>query len=81
MDSFVPFGGFFPSKSDLKSPLNGSFCCLPHCHQYGEKCEHEVFSASVADPYQSSLPPWLQITEFGTAKGLNVKVRRIQIHH
>lgn len=75
MDSFVPFGGFFPSKSDLKSPLNGSSCCLPHCHQYGEKCEHEVFSASVADPYQSSLPPWLQITEFGTAKGLNVKTK------
>ncbi|KAJ1380749.1 P-loop containing nucleoside triphosphate hydrolase [Sesbania bispinosa] len=82
MDSFVPFGGFFSSQSDLKGPLNSSFCCVPPCHQCGEKCEHEVLaaskerlSASVPDPYQSNLPPWLQIAEFGTAKGLNVKTK------
>lgn len=81
MDSFVPFGGFFSSPSDLKGPLNSSFYCVPACHQCGERCEQEVpaaskerFSASVADPYQSNLPPWLQIAEFGTAKGLNAKV-------
>ncbi|TKY47552.1 Chaperone protein ClpB [Spatholobus suberectus] len=82
MDSFVPFGGFFSSQSALKGPLNGSFYGVPHCHQCGERCEHEVraaskerFSASAADPNQSNLPPWLQIAEFGTAKGLNVKTK------
>ncbi|XP_061376577.1 protein SMAX1-LIKE 8-like [Gastrolobium bilobum] len=82
MDSFVPFGGFFPSQSDLKGPLNGSLYCVPHCHQYGERCEHEVlaaskerFTASAAEPYQPNLPPWLQIAEFGTTKGLNVKTK------
>ncbi|KAG4975244.1 hypothetical protein JHK87_032065 [Glycine soja] len=47
----------------------------------GERCEHEVLAASkerfcassAADPHQSSLPPWLQIAEFGSTKGLNVK--------
>ncbi|KAK7305882.1 hypothetical protein VNO77_43794 [Canavalia gladiata] len=80
MKSFVPFGGFFSSQSDLKGPPNGSFYCVPHCHQCGERCEHEVlpaskerFSTSAAEPYQSNLPPWLQIAEFDTAKGLNVK--------
>lgn len=87
MDSFVPFGGFFSSQSDLKGPLNGSFCCVPHCHQCGEKCDHEVlaapkerFSVSAADPYPSNLPQWLKIAEIGTAKGLNLKVCSIQIH-
>ncbi|KAK7311210.1 hypothetical protein RJT34_09196 [Clitoria ternatea] len=82
MDSFVPFGGFFSSQSDLKSALNGSFYCAPHCPQYGEKCEHEVLaaskerlSASAADACQSNLPSWMQIAEFGTAKGLNVKTK------
>uniref|UniRef100_I1MZ18 Clp R domain-containing protein n=1 Tax=Glycine max TaxID=3847 RepID=I1MZ18_SOYBN len=84
MDSFVPFGGFFSSQSDLKAPLSGSFYCVPHCHQCGgERCEHEVlasskerFSASsAADPHQSNLPPWLQIAEFGSTKGLNVKTK------
>ncbi|XP_027335968.1 protein SMAX1-LIKE 8-like [Abrus precatorius] len=82
MDSFVPFGGFFSSQSDLKGPLNGSFYCVPNCHQCGERCEHEVltaakerFSASAADLCQSNMPPWLQIAELGTAKGLNVKTK------
>lgn len=85
MDSFVPFGGFFSSQSDLEGPLNGSLYCVPqnpHCHQCGERCEHEVlaasrerFSASAGDPHQSNLPLWLQIAEISTAKGLNVKTK------
>lgn len=81
MDSFVPFGGFFSSPSDLKGQLNGSYYCIPHCHQCSERCEQEVlpapkerFSASAADPYQSNLPPWLQIAELGITNGLNAKV-------
>lgn len=87
MDSFVPLGGFFSSQSDLKRPLNGSFGCVPHSHQYGENCEHETlaaskerFSVSAPDLYSSSLPQWLKTTEFGTAKALNVKVCIIQLN-
>ncbi|KAL9332621.1 hypothetical protein ACSQ67_002231 [Phaseolus vulgaris] len=73
----------FSSQSDLKGPQNGSFYCVPNCHQCGERCEHDVpvaskerFSASSAvDSPQSSLPPWLQIAEFGSSKGLNVKTK------
>ncbi|XP_058787602.1 protein SMAX1-LIKE 8-like [Vicia villosa] len=82
MDSFVPLGGFFSSQSDLKRPLNGSFGCVPHTHQYGESCENEFlaaskerFSVSAPDSYPSSLPQWLKTTEFGTAKALNVKTK------
>ncbi|KAL5076725.1 hypothetical protein RYX36_015709 [Vicia faba] len=82
MDSFVPLGGFFSSQSDLKRPLNGSFGCVPHSHQYGESCENEFlaaskerFSVSAPDPYPSSLPQWLKTTEFGTAIALNVKTK------
>ncbi|CAL5203057.1 unnamed protein product [Lathyrus oleraceus] len=82
MDSFVPLGGFFSSQSDLKRPLDGSFGCVPHSHQYGENCEHEIlagskerFSVSAPDLYSSSLPQWLKTTEFGTAKALNVKTK------
>jgi hypothetical protein len=87
MDSFVPLGGFFSSQSDLKDQLNGSFSCVPRCHQFGEKCEHEVlaaskerFSLSSPDLYTSNLPQWLKTTEFGTAKALNVKVCNIQLN-
>ncbi|KAE9604744.1 hypothetical protein Lal_00010946 [Lupinus albus] len=83
LNSFVPFGGFFSSPSELKgAPLNGSYYCVPSCHQCGERCEHEVlaaskerFSASAPDPYHSNLPPWLQIAEFGKTKGLNLKTK------
>lgn len=81
MESFVPFGGFFSTPSDLKVPLSSSYQCMPRCHQCNEHCEEEViavskggFTASVADRYQSSLPSWLQMTELGTNKGLDTKV-------
>ncbi|XP_019415403.1 PREDICTED: protein SMAX1-LIKE 6-like isoform X2 [Lupinus angustifolius] len=80
MNSFVPFGGFFSSPSESKGSLNGSYYCVPSCHQCGERCEHEVpaaskerFSASAPDPCHSNLPPWLQIAEFGKTKGFNLK--------
>lgn len=87
MDSFVPFGGFFSSQSDLKGSLNGSFSCVPHIHQCGEKCEHEVlaasmerFSAPAAESYPSNLPQWLKTAESGTGKALHVKVCSTLIH-
>ncbi|KAF7830938.1 protein SMAX1-LIKE 8-like [Senna tora] len=82
MDSFVPFGGFFSSPSDVKGPLNGSYYCIPYCHQCSERCEHEVlptskegFSSLAADPYLSNLPPWLQRAELRTTNGLNSKTK------
>ncbi|XAR65946.1 hypothetical protein NMG60_11011964 [Bertholletia excelsa] len=79
MESFVPFGGFFSTSSDLKIPFSGSFQGLSCCHLCSEKCEHEVsamgkggFVASLAEQYQASLPSWLQIRELGINKGLGI---------
>ncbi|XP_050209823.1 protein SMAX1-LIKE 8 [Mercurialis annua] len=79
MESFVPFGGFFSTSTESNSSLSQ---CIPRCHLCNEKCEQEVvavanggFVASVADHYQSNLPSWLQMTEIGTNKGIDVKTR------
>lgn len=79
MESFIPFGGFFSTPSNLKGPLCSSLRCVSRCHSCNEKCEQEVIavskgglSASVVDQYQSSLPSWLQMDELATNKGLDV---------
>lgn len=81
MESFVPFGGFFSTPSDLNAPLNRSCQYLPRCHLCNEKCEQEILSVSkggfigsVADQHQSSLPSWMEMAEIGTNKGLDAKV-------
>jgi hypothetical protein len=81
MESFVPFGGFFSTPSDLNVPLNRSCKYLPRCHLCNEKCEQEILSVSkggfigsVADQHQSSLPSWMEMAEIGTNKGLDAKV-------
>lgn len=81
MESFVPFGGFFSTPSESKGSLSSSYQHVPRCHQCNERCEQEViaiskggFNVSVADQYQSTLPSWLQMTELGANKGLDVKV-------
>ncbi|XP_065870649.1 protein SMAX1-LIKE 6-like [Euphorbia lathyris] len=78
MESFVPFGGFFSTISEL----NSSCPSISRCYQCNEKCEQEAvavskggFVSSVADQYQSNLPSWLQMTEIGTNKGSDVKTR------
>ncbi|KAL3581660.1 hypothetical protein D5086_015992 [Populus alba] len=82
MESFVPFGGFFSTPSDLNGPLNTPYQCMALCHLCNEKCKQEILSVSkggfvgsVADHYQSSLPSWLQMAEIGTNKGLDAKTR------
>ncbi|KAG6760095.1 hypothetical protein POTOM_036596 [Populus tomentosa] len=82
MESFVPFGGFFSTPSDLNVPLNRSCQYLPRCHLCNEKCEQEILSVStggfigsVADQHQSSLPSWMEMAEIGTNKGLDAKTR------
>ncbi|KAF2296226.1 hypothetical protein GH714_036924 [Hevea brasiliensis] len=80
MESFVPFGGFFSTPSELNSSLSSSNPCISRCHMCNERCEQEVlavskggFIASVADQYQSNLSSWLKMTELGTNKGLDGK--------
>ncbi|KAL5732844.1 hypothetical protein ACOSP7_032187 [Xanthoceras sorbifolium] len=82
MESFVPFGGFFSTPSDFKTPLNSLYQGVSRCHQCNEKCEQEIaaFSkegstASIADQYQSSLPSWLQMSEPGTDKVLDLEAK------
>ncbi|KAL1217840.1 Protein SMAX1-LIKE 8 [Cardamine amara subsp. amara] len=50
MGSFVPFGGFFSTPSDLKLPFSG----------FNKEITGPV--SSVSDQTQSTLPPWLQMT-------------------
>lgn len=81
MESFVPFGGFFSTSSDINSPvMSMSYQYGTPCHLYDDKCEQDNVAArkagcaaSVADRYQNSLPSWLQMTELGI-KGTDVKV-------
>ncbi|KAF2319098.1 hypothetical protein GH714_013269 [Hevea brasiliensis] len=82
MESFVPFGGFFSTSSELESSLSSSYPCMSRCHMCNEKCEQEVlavskggFVASVADQYQSNLSSWLKMAELDTNKGLDGKTR------
>ncbi|KAJ4720073.1 Protein SMAX1-LIKE like [Melia azedarach] len=82
MESFVPFGGFFSTPSDLKSPLSSSYQSVPRCHQCNEKCEQEIIASSkggvaalIADQHQSVLPSWLQMVEPGTNKGFDPECR------
>ncbi|RID61415.1 hypothetical protein BRARA_E00567 [Brassica rapa] len=50
MGSFVPFGGFFSTPSDLKLPFSG----------FNKETTEPV--SSISDQTQSTLPPWLQMT-------------------
>ncbi|KAJ8769436.1 hypothetical protein K2173_002926 [Erythroxylum novogranatense] len=82
MESFVPFGGFFSTPSEINGSLSNSCHCLPRCHVCNKKCEQEVlalskggFTASITDQYQSTLSTWLQMAELGRNKGLDLKTR------
>lgn len=79
MESFVPFGGFFSTPSDFKSPLNGVNQSVLRCHQCNEKCDLEIAAiskggSSIADQCRSSLPAWLQMTEPVVNKGSDLEV-------
>ncbi|KAE8700881.1 hypothetical protein F3Y22_tig00110556pilonHSYRG00912 [Hibiscus syriacus] len=79
MRSFVPFGGLFPTPSDLKSPLSGWNQSIPRCNLCNEKYEQEVdalkkagSAVSVADQYSENLPSWLRMAAVDTGKGEDV---------
>ncbi|GMI83075.1 hypothetical protein HRI_001976800 [Hibiscus trionum] len=83
MESFVPFGGLFPTPFESKGSLSGSYQPVPpRCRLCSERCEQEVvavtkggFNVLVADQYQSALPSWLQMAELGANNGLYMKCR------
>ncbi|GMI90696.1 SMAX1-like 7 [Hibiscus trionum] len=79
MRSFVPFGGLFPTPSDLKSPLSGRNQFVPRCNLCNEKYEQEVdvvkkagATVSVADQYSENLLSWLRMAAIDTSKGEDV---------
>ncbi|KAF8394913.1 hypothetical protein HHK36_018852 [Tetracentron sinense] len=69
-DSFVPFGSFFSTPSNLKGPLSSTDQSIYRCRLCNEKYEQEA--ASVADQYKASLPSWAQTAELSTNKELDV---------
>lgn len=77
MESFVPFGGFFSSASDLKSPLTGKCQSISRCHSCDEKYEQELeeilkgCSVPVPDPSDASLPSWLCKADFMSTNELD----------
>ncbi|CAJ1960387.1 unnamed protein product [Sphenostylis stenocarpa] len=78
MGSFVPFGGFFSTPSEMKNPVNcTNATSLTRCDACNEKCEQEVADilkvgpATSASGYSTSLP-WLQKVNVETDRGLDV---------
>ena len=76
MGSFVPFGGFFSTTSELRSPISCTNSSLTRCDTCNEKYEQEVADilkvgpATSACGYSTSLP-WLQKVNVDTNKGLD----------
>ncbi|XP_027335375.1 protein SMAX1-LIKE 6 [Abrus precatorius] len=78
MGSFVPFGGFFSTPSELKNPLScTNASSLIRCDACNEKYEQEVGDilkvgpATSACGYSTSLP-WLQKVNVDSDRGLDV---------
>lgn len=76
MGSFVPFGGFFSSPSEIKSPLSCSNKSFTRCHSCDEKYEQEVADilnvgpATLASDHHASLP-WSQKAGVESDQGLD----------
>ncbi|XP_044506222.1 protein SMAX1-LIKE 7-like isoform X2 [Mangifera indica] len=76
--SFVPFGGFFSSPLDPRSPMK-SENQHSSCYLCTEKFEHEVAAilkeqsiTSVAEQCPGKLPSWLERAELDTRKGVDM---------
>ncbi|KAK7300941.1 hypothetical protein RJT34_11794 [Clitoria ternatea] len=78
MGSFVPFGGFFSTPSEIKSPTSCANASFTRCDKCNEKCEQEIADIlkvgpnALASSYPTS-PPWLQkVVNVDTDRGLDV---------
>ena len=78
MESFVPFGGFFPLAYESKGSLSSQYQSIPRCQLCNEMYEQELaammktYSAQAEEQDKSNLPSWLQSAEAGTTeKGLH----------
>ncbi|KAM0941254.1 putative ATPase, AAA-type, core, Clp, repeat (R) domain, Clp domain superfamily [Dioscorea sansibarensis] len=78
MESFVPFGGFFPLAYESKGSLSSQYQSIPRCQLCNEMYEQELaammktYSAQAEEQDKSNLPSWLQSAETGTTeKGLH----------
>lgn len=86
MGSFVPFGGFFSSPSDMKSPFSRSYQYVTRSNLGNEKLEQEVaaFSkrgsiVSASDKHQTAFSPWLQMGELGANNTLEYLKCRLKV--
>ncbi|XP_008805362.1 protein DWARF 53-LIKE-like [Phoenix dactylifera] len=66
MDSFVPFGGFFPTIYESKGLLSCHYPSALRCQHCNDKCEQDVaailkgHSASAEDQQLMDVPSWMQ---------------------
>ncbi|KAK4278568.1 hypothetical protein QN277_016399 [Acacia crassicarpa] len=78
MGSFVPFGGFFSSPSEFKSPLSCTNQSFTRCHSCDQKYEQEVADILKVGPVTSACGsptslPWLQKASVEIDQGLDVE--------
>lgn len=78
MGSFVPFGGFFSTPSEIKTPVSCTNASFTRCDKCNEKYEQEVADVLKSDPATlasscSTSLPWLQkVVHVDTHGGLDV---------
>jgi hypothetical protein len=78
MGSFVPFGGFFSTPPESKSPISSTNASFTRCDKCNEKYEQEVADALKVDPatpasnYSTSLPWFKKVVDVDTHGGLDV---------
>ncbi|XP_072974717.1 protein DWARF 53-like isoform X1 [Typha angustifolia] len=76
MDSFVPFGGFFPATYESKGLLNTPHPSVHRCQHCNDKYEQEVtairkaHSATIEAEDQTNLPSWMRKANTVSMKGL-----------
>ncbi|XP_010908402.1 protein DWARF 53 [Elaeis guineensis] len=66
MDSFVPFGGLFPTTYESKGLLSSPYPTVHRCQHCNDKCMQEVaavlkgHSTSTEDRHSADVPAWVQ---------------------
>ncbi|CAJ2652534.1 unnamed protein product [Trifolium pratense] len=85
MGSFVPFGGFFSTPSESKSPVSSTNSSFTRCDKCNEKYEQEVAdilkvdSATLASSQSTSLPWLKKVVDVDSHGGLDMA--KNELHH